>query len=300
MAGDQPLTLLAAITRADAHPALVRPGAESLSYAELHDAVDALACQLAAVGRRRRRRRRALAGQRPAVRRGVPRVIAAGAAAAPLNPAYTEQELRGYLDDLRPQAIVLDGTAGENPVAAARQLELPVHMLGPDAKLEGVTPAHGHATGTPDSVALLLHTSGTTSRPKAVPLRQRNLVRLGAHDRRRLRAGRSGRQPLRDAAVPRARPRRLDARDARDAAARSLVPRRFSAGAFWERRRERRRHLVLGGADDPSASSSPRAGRRGARASPALRAVVLVRAPGTTLVASSRSASRRRSWRPTA
>jgi acyl-CoA synthetase (AMP-forming)/AMP-acid ligase II len=176
MTGDQPLTLLAAIPRADAHPALLRPGAESLSYAELHDAVDALACQLAAVGVGAGDTVALSLGNGPPFVVAFLAVIAAGAAAAPLNQAYTEQELRGYLDDLRPQAIVLDATAGENPVAAARQLGLPVHRLGPDARLEGVTPAHGHATGTPDSVALLLHTSGTTSRPKLVPLRQRNLV----------------------------------------------------------------------------------------------------------------------------
>src|SRR6202000_383553 len=32
------------------------------------------------------------------------------------------------------------------------------------------------AAGGPDSLALLLHTSGTTSKPKTVPIRQRNLA----------------------------------------------------------------------------------------------------------------------------
>ncbi len=233
MAGDQPLTLLAAITRADAHPALVRPGAESLSYAELHDAVDALACQLAAVGIGAGDTVALSLGNGPPFVVAFLGIIAAGAAAAPLNPAYTEQELRGYLDDLQPQAIVLDSTAGENPVAAARQLELPVHMLGPDAKLEGVTPAHGHATGTPDSIALLLHTSGTTSRPKLVPLRQRNLVRSA---RTIVATYGLGEADVSHCVMPLFHVHGLVASTLATLASGGTVaiPGRFNAGAFWE------------------------------------------------------------------
>jgi acyl-CoA synthetase (AMP-forming)/AMP-acid ligase II len=98
-------------------------------------------------------------------------VLAAGAAAAPLNPAYTEDEFRFYLDDLRPRLLLLppDGLPAARAAAAAL----------------GVQVAEGRSAGTatsdvgepsPDDIALLLHTSGTTSRPKQVPLLHRNLV----------------------------------------------------------------------------------------------------------------------------
>ena len=233
MAGDQPLTLIATITRADAHPALVRPGGESLSYAEVHDAVDALACQLSAVGVGAGDTVALSLGNGPPFVVAFLGVVAAGAAAAPLNPGYTERELHGYLEDLAPQAIVVDGAAGEAPVAAARELGLPVHVLGADARLEDVTPARGHATGTPDSTALLLHTSGTTSRPKLVPLSQGNLARsvrtiAATYD--------LGERDVSHCVMPLFHVHGLVASTLATLASGGTVaiPSRFSAGAFWD------------------------------------------------------------------
>ena len=48
-------------------------------------------------------------------------------------------------------------------------------------------PARPAALAGPDDVAMILHTSGTTSRPKRVPLRHRNLVASVAQHRRHLR-----------------------------------------------------------------------------------------------------------------
>ena len=108
-------------------------------------------------------------------------VVAAGAAAAPLNQAYTADEFHAYLDDLQPRAMLfLRGEA--SPARAAcealgiRQLELAGDAHGrarARRRDAGVEPAPAR---DPDAVALLLHTSGTTSKPKAVPLRQRNLA----------------------------------------------------------------------------------------------------------------------------
>ncbi len=90
-------------------------------------------------------------------------VVAAGAAAAPLNPAYRADEFAFYLDDLQPRLVI--GRAGDAPTL-------------PDAiDLSALTPAASDLPAPDaDATALLLHTSGTTARPKQVPIRQRNLM----------------------------------------------------------------------------------------------------------------------------
>lgn len=106
--------------------------------------------------------------------------IASGLSAAPLNPAYKESEYEFYLSDLRPKLVLVDA-GSDNPVrAAAARLDIPVVEL----QIAGDAPAgyfslwEEEADTTPpspDSEALVLHTSGTTSRPKVVPLSQANL-----------------------------------------------------------------------------------------------------------------------------
>ncbi len=97
--------------------------------------------------------------------------------AAPLNPAFREDEFRFYMQDLDVKALVVEKASASPAVAAAKSLGIPV-MSFADLVLE--TSARGE-TNHPglvgkDEVALALHTSGTTSRPKIVPLTQGNLV----------------------------------------------------------------------------------------------------------------------------
>ncbi|KAI0470706.1 peroxisomal-coenzyme A synthetase [Xylariaceae sp. FL0804] len=113
------------------------------------------------------------------------------AVAAPLNPAYKQDEFEFYIDDVK-SAIVLVPRgayqAGAPSVKAARkynaaiaecywdddkkEVALDVKELGMLAKSKGA----GILQAQPDDVALVLHTSGTTSRPKVVPLTHRNLT----------------------------------------------------------------------------------------------------------------------------
>jgi acyl-CoA synthetase (AMP-forming)/AMP-acid ligase II len=96
--------------------------------------------------------------------------VAAGAAAAPLNPAYTEDEFAFYLSDLKAKALIVETGSTSPAIASARKLGVGIIAFD---ELGG--------TGEPDytreeDVALVLHTSGTTSRPKIVPLTQTNIV----------------------------------------------------------------------------------------------------------------------------
>lgn len=107
-----------------------------------------------------------------------------GATAAPLNPAYTAEEFGFYLSDADAKAVVAPAVAaGALPIhEAASKLGLPTWSLSPASDaLEGVAapadvPAADGELARPDDVAMFLHTSGTTSRPKGVPLTQTNLA----------------------------------------------------------------------------------------------------------------------------
>jgi oxalate---CoA ligase len=109
-------------------------------------------------------------------------VLAAGASAAPLNPAYTEDEFRFYLEDLAPRVLLLPAGGLPAARAAAAGLGVDIGELGVDGgslRIAGraITAASAEVGEPgPEDVALLLHTSGTTSRPKQVPLLHRNLA----------------------------------------------------------------------------------------------------------------------------
>ena len=111
-------------------------------------------------------------------------VLELGAVAAPLNPSYTEDEYAFYLEDLAPRLLLLPGA--ELPAARAAAAKVNVAVVDVSARKSG-TPGFArngvqlrsetnYEGATPDDAALLLHTSGTTSRPKQVPLAHRNLT----------------------------------------------------------------------------------------------------------------------------
>ncbi|MBH65717.1 MAG: AMP-dependent synthetase [Chloroflexi bacterium] len=110
-------------------------------------------------------------------------VARAGAVAAPLNPDYTVDEFKFFMEDADAQlAIVPPRThLGRD---AAKELGIPVL----EASLDGGSVVLSNGSGTltktvdapapsPEDVALFLHTSGTTSRPKGVPLTHANLMK---------------------------------------------------------------------------------------------------------------------------
>jgi acyl-CoA synthetase (AMP-forming)/AMP-acid ligase II len=114
----------------------------------------------------------------------------AGMIAAPINPAYKADELRGLLSDLDPRAVI---AAGDNDAVAAGAAKLGVPIwsasLDPSGtvSLGGISRYSACALGAPEvnDVALLLHTSGTEGRAKIVPLTHANLMdaaqRIASH-----------------------------------------------------------------------------------------------------------------------
>jgi acyl-CoA synthetase (AMP-forming)/AMP-acid ligase II len=118
---------------------------------------------------------------------------ACGATTAPLNPAYREEEFDFYLADLRAKAlIVAEGENGPAVAVARRHGAAVLRLVAATDRPAGWFELRGDGTGgeaerpgaaTEDDEALVLHTSGTTSRPKIVPLLQRNLAASARHIR---------------------------------------------------------------------------------------------------------------------
>ena len=113
---------------------------------------------------------------------GLPNIVTFLAAslagtAAPLNPAYKEDEFRFYLGDTKAKVVLLPPQGLDEARAAAG--DIPILTVDMDAtgavSLRDVTGRKPVASPDPDDVALILHTSGSTGRPKRVPLSHANL-----------------------------------------------------------------------------------------------------------------------------
>ena len=178
-----PETLSALLRGGDAS-SLITPDEEPVtSHERLAAYVELLAGRLARVGVRRGDHVALVLPQGPEIIELLLAVAAVGAAAAPLNPAYTQHEFSFYLDDLRPRVILVPhGEAKAVRQAASPNTQIIDLVAAPGSApallIRGreVAPLRSFETGSADDVALLLHTSGTTSRPKLVPLLQRNLM----------------------------------------------------------------------------------------------------------------------------
>ena len=165
-----------------AQAVVIPQGGPTLSYGEFNAEVERVAGILAARGIERGRAVSIVLPNGLDFMTLFMAVARVGAIAAPLNSAYTVDEFKFYMEDAGSQlAIVPPGDhAGRD---AAEALGIPVldaSLNGAELVLsDGVKTLGGSAQvdpPKPDDVALFLHTSGTTSRPKGVPLTHENLV----------------------------------------------------------------------------------------------------------------------------
>jgi acyl-CoA synthetase (AMP-forming)/AMP-acid ligase II len=170
-----------------AAPAIRAPGRPALSYAGLRDLAAATIARLNSIGIGRNDRVAIVLPNGPEMAAAFI-AIGAGATTAPLNPAYRADEFNFYLTDLKAKALVVQkGVATEARDVAAKLgvavLELVPGDLAGSFTLEGGAPAQAAQPGAAEAgdIALVLHTSGTTARPKIVPLSQANICASARH-----------------------------------------------------------------------------------------------------------------------
>lgn len=192
-AGREPMSVLLDAAQPSGQALLVPEDGRVLTYGQAADWIETLAARLAGAGVRRGDRVALALPNGPDFVLLVLALTLLGAAAVPLNPTYTESEFTYFLEDIGPRLFLV--------------------LAGRPASATAAAEATGTAVLT-DDVAVLLHTSGTASRPKQVPLRQGNLMASTRTIAAHYELGPSDVSFLRHAAVPRARPGGLRLRGA--------------------------------------------------------------------------------------
>ncbi|KAJ7017700.1 hypothetical protein C8F04DRAFT_1332382 [Mycena alexandri] len=159
-------------------PALISPSGISLTYGQLKSHVQALAHDLA------------IPHGQPvafALPNSIELVLAffavatLGAVACPFNPGYTEAEFEFYLNDTKPALFLVPrgflASSLFRPASVQRANSACISRKSRSILLQLRPPSLWTRYNVhPDDVALILHTSGTTGRPKAVPLTHANLL----------------------------------------------------------------------------------------------------------------------------
>lgn len=177
-------------------PAIGAPGQTALSFEALRALTERTGATLNAAGIGRGDRVAIVLANGPEAASSF-LAVACYAVTAPLNAAYKSEEFAFYLSDLKAKALIVQQGAETPARAVAAEQGIPVIELVPDGTAAGsfnLLPPAGMAgvpalpgIAEPDDVALVLHTSGTTARPKIVPLRHANLAASAGNIGRTLR-----------------------------------------------------------------------------------------------------------------
>ncbi len=164
---------------APSHPAIRVPEGPTITYDSLRRQVHSLSQQLRSLGIRRVDRVASVLPNSPETIVSF-LAVAATATAAPLNPAYKSDEFSFYLEDTQARALITPPEGGEVAQQAAPEgtLQICAHFQNGEVTFETANRGEAVSDDPPGSedVALVIHTSGTTSRPKRVPLAHGHLV----------------------------------------------------------------------------------------------------------------------------
>ena len=177
---------------ADAAPALSAPGRVPLSHGGLRALIAQTVASLNALGIGRNDRVAIVLANGPEMA-ACYIACTSGVTSAPLNPAYRAEEFEFYLSDLNAKALIVEHDSTSPAIDVAQRLGVrlldlltvpgqPAGSFTLAARDGQPSPPAAHGgMAQADDVSMVLHTSGTTSRPKIVPLSQANLVASARH-----------------------------------------------------------------------------------------------------------------------
>ncbi|MFF9012028.1 amino acid adenylation domain-containing protein [Streptomyces sp. NPDC014870] len=157
-------------------PALIGPG-RTWTYREVDEAANRLAHRLRELGVGPDGRVGICLDRSAELLVAVLGVLKAGGAYVPLDPDYPRQRLATMVAGTSCAVVVSrSGPAGSLP-AADDEAAAPVLVLDRDEALLAAYPAHRPEGGaTPDDLAYVIHTSGSTGAPKPIALRHRGVM----------------------------------------------------------------------------------------------------------------------------
>jgi acyl-CoA synthetase (AMP-forming)/AMP-acid ligase II len=178
------LDVLARQARRGSAPAILAPGRRPLSYAALYDQIERIGTILATTGLGRRNRVALSLSDSP---EGAVTMLATmmWATAAPLDAGLDFETCADLLARLRVDAVIVQDGERSPVVRAASALHVPqLHVFPHPEDAAGVVSLSSAAVGAPAAcvppqahdVALLMQTSGTTARPKIVPVTHAQLL----------------------------------------------------------------------------------------------------------------------------
>lgn len=180
--------------RMGGQPAVLAPGRRALTFARLWEHMDAMRLRLGQLG----------VGRGDVVANVLPTgpdaaiaslCVSSCATAAPLNPDLTPAEYASLFDELAPKIVLAPPGQGQPAREAARAANIPVIdvLAEPEAglfSLRGQSPqahsAHDASPVGPGDTAYIISTSGSTARPKLVPLSHSVLCSTAAGSSQRL------------------------------------------------------------------------------------------------------------------
>lgn len=163
--------------------AILAPDRAPLTYERLHNHVKDVTKKLNEMGLARHDRIAIVLPNGPEMATAF-LAVATAATSAPLNPSYRREEFDFYLSDLDAKALIVPPGNDSPAIAVAKARGIAVIELVPTLEAEaGIFTLAGDKCSRPsncgfaqtDDVALVLHTSGTTAKPKIVPLTHTNI-----------------------------------------------------------------------------------------------------------------------------
>jgi len=163
----------------DNNVALTSENSPPLLYKDLKSFVNKIASQLAGNGISNKDRAAIVLPNGPFMASSF-LTLSSYMSAAPLNPSYKTNEYEFYLKDLNPKIVIVEPNSSNEVVGVAKNLNIPVCEMkikkdDPSGLFNLFDIESEYQLPEENDEGLVLHTSGTTSRPKIVPLTNKNI-----------------------------------------------------------------------------------------------------------------------------